>query len=322
MSWIAAGALVFYDYTITLPQELEYIWHRKLSSVSVLYGLNRLALLIWASDTVHMLTGFGRTSSKDLVWSLRCTLALDMWHVCTILLALIRAAFASLRIYAVGGGQWGLPVVVLILGLASMCTEIASSREYRNRDLCGARAAPALCVRVSQGPMVCDHIAEHRSYSIKQMVGGARGRGWQPLTATLLRDGTAHFIVLTVLPVVTYLYDTDTDLPPSVQTVPPIEFHLAPGAHPPYAQALSIMSAFQTPLMSLTVSHFLLNLREAAYGTQPGVLNSQEHPAATNPSSRLSLWFNSFVGDMGESLVIASDDPRADEDWEADVRPV
>ncbi|EMD41192.1 hypothetical protein CERSUDRAFT_69802 [Gelatoporia subvermispora B] len=42
------SAVVFYDYALNISREIEYIWKRPFSSVTVLFGINRFTLLVWA----------------------------------------------------------------------------------------------------------------------------------------------------------------------------------------------------------------------------------------------------------------------------------
>lgn len=44
----AHEAIIFYDYVSTLPREVEFMWGRKLSSVTLLFYANRWATLVWA----------------------------------------------------------------------------------------------------------------------------------------------------------------------------------------------------------------------------------------------------------------------------------
>lgn len=50
-------AIVFYEYAITLDQEIEQIWNRKLSWTSALFFINRYCLVI--GQIVLLLVQFG-----------------------------------------------------------------------------------------------------------------------------------------------------------------------------------------------------------------------------------------------------------------------
>jgi len=45
---IASASLVFYDQLCMLPHEIELMWGRRFSSVTLLFYLNRWATFIWA----------------------------------------------------------------------------------------------------------------------------------------------------------------------------------------------------------------------------------------------------------------------------------
>jgi len=82
--------------------------------------------------------------------------------------------------------------------------------------------------------------------------------------------------------------------------------------------------SFATPLSSIIVTHFLLNLREVAYGAQNSVDDSRSPSfvsagrAGRVRSQTSSLWFASFVGNMGEQLKHGSDSDDLDMAWNSD----
>ncbi|KAK7681835.1 hypothetical protein QCA50_015182 [Cerrena zonata] len=48
-------AIPFYDYVVTLPEEINTLWRRKKSLASVALLLNRYALLVYALALVALL---------------------------------------------------------------------------------------------------------------------------------------------------------------------------------------------------------------------------------------------------------------------------
>ncbi|OCH89519.1 hypothetical protein OBBRIDRAFT_794213 [Obba rivulosa] len=52
---IATSTLVFYDHAITLNNEIELIWRRKFSSVTLLFHLTRWTTLLWAVATLLLI---------------------------------------------------------------------------------------------------------------------------------------------------------------------------------------------------------------------------------------------------------------------------
>ncbi|EMD39649.1 hypothetical protein CERSUDRAFT_92143 [Gelatoporia subvermispora B] len=60
---MAACVLVLYDHLTTLSQEVEFIWGRQFSSVTLLYHLNRWTIFVWAVNGfipgLATLSGYG-----------------------------------------------------------------------------------------------------------------------------------------------------------------------------------------------------------------------------------------------------------------------
>ncbi|OCH92601.1 hypothetical protein OBBRIDRAFT_422018 [Obba rivulosa] len=63
---------------------------------------------------------------------------------------------------------------------------------------------------------------------------------------------------------------------------------------------------FTTPLSSIIVSHFLMNLRQAAISSRGETLD-QFHPGGQIDSSRSNIRFPSFIDNMGEPLAHGRD---------------
>ncbi|EMD34556.1 hypothetical protein CERSUDRAFT_75521 [Gelatoporia subvermispora B] len=60
----AASTVVFYDYFTNISREIEYIWKRPFSAVTVLFGINRFALLVWAVSNMPIYSSQA-TSAAD-----------------------------------------------------------------------------------------------------------------------------------------------------------------------------------------------------------------------------------------------------------------
>ncbi|KAI0949366.1 hypothetical protein AcW1_008999 [Taiwanofungus camphoratus] len=61
---VATFALVAYEYTITLPQEIELVWRSKMTSANAIFLLNRAVLL--ASAVVNFLNFFSWSTNTRL----------------------------------------------------------------------------------------------------------------------------------------------------------------------------------------------------------------------------------------------------------------
>ncbi|EMD34559.1 hypothetical protein CERSUDRAFT_75524 [Gelatoporia subvermispora B] len=143
--------LVFYDILTTLSDEVDYIWRRKFSSVTLLFLLNRHALLVLALLQVYSDFGFATTSalapSADITLSMRtttsCSVALNLTSALQMLLIVIQSgtrerhsthkcgsrgglttlskiAFIAIRVYALSGGRWLISIISLIFGVTGV----------------------------------------------------------------------------------------------------------------------------------------------------------------------------------------------------------
>ncbi|EMD34548.1 hypothetical protein CERSUDRAFT_97152 [Gelatoporia subvermispora B] len=121
------------------------------------------------------------------------------------------------------------------------------------------------------------------------------------VTDVLLRDGALYFCVLLFLNVITFMDEW------GLQALNTYTIYM-----------LEIIAQYQTPLLSITVSHFLLNLRAAAYGTT-SISDSQQTVTdiAFNACDRSSQPRpGSFVEPLGASLSDGSDDIDEDRVWD------
>ncbi|OCH84206.1 hypothetical protein OBBRIDRAFT_786445 [Obba rivulosa] len=126
----------------------------------------------------------------------------------------------------------------------------------------------------------------YRAYVLKRHAHNAQLR--LPLISVLLRDGTAYFLILLFLNVFNVIgYFT--------------------GIY------LYTVTYFATPLSSIIITHFLLNLRQAAYNSDDDPSNTAQSYAARSQSP--SLRFASFVGNMGEQLDYGTQCSDPDMTW-------
>ncbi|EMD41228.1 hypothetical protein CERSUDRAFT_109848 [Gelatoporia subvermispora B] len=380
-----ACALIFYDHLLTIRPTFAHIYSRtrirNVTPVTILFTVNRLALLFFAATMLYMLFGFGYVPSSAsfssstptspsplappaVTWtSPGCTVALNVWGGCGIVLTLTRAAFASLRIHAVTAGIWGLPFLVLGLSVASISSQVytlvlskpvvasivpntLSTWGQTPRRFCAFMAlnnswSESTQKRLDTLNLICTVSAAcadmivvlatwRKTYASVRLSRQTRrrrlefGLGGRSLSGILIRDGafstrsftkvsesatvagTFHFMILALLPIATYLY--------SIATLTTVAGEIV----------LSILTAFQVPLLAITVSRFLLNLRGAA--AHSGCSSS----ASTTPSffelsfvsTRPGLrgpWLGSVVQEMGGSLEFAGDREHLDTAMSADA---
>ncbi|EMD37507.1 hypothetical protein CERSUDRAFT_114148 [Gelatoporia subvermispora B] len=326
---IAAGTstsvIIFYDYALTVSQEVEYIWKREFSSVALLFGFNRFILLTWAGANMWIgaamfdlsASGFRSILSHNRA-KRNCTIVENLSNVCTILATAVRAAFTALRIYAIGNGQWALAIAIFVLSSATILIPIYQIITFlsipwftgmglscTNVDL--NTQSPAVERKFADATLACTAVSAfvdllgivltwRRTHISEQLRCASVGS----LTDVLLREGALYFIVLLVLNVLAFLDEWNLKL--NIQN---------------FGNVLDIISQFQTPLLSITVSHFLLNLREVAYGVEPCIPDTPQISVDFSMSFSQASYrsqLGSFVEPMGDGLTHGQHDSDEDAD--------
>ncbi|KAI0339322.1 hypothetical protein BDW22DRAFT_1361857 [Trametopsis cervina] len=112
---LAASTLFFYDYLLTLPQEIKCVWQRPKHGAAVLFFairyvtfFNRLIQLVqtisWSGET---------KDNADMI----CNVVWRLSQGCTVIMYVLTAVFATLRIYGVWGRNIKICGCIFILGL-------------------------------------------------------------------------------------------------------------------------------------------------------------------------------------------------------------
>ncbi|KAH9947290.1 hypothetical protein B0H21DRAFT_708591 [Amylocystis lapponica] len=100
------AVLYAYDYFLTFSREVELIWKRKFTGVTVLFILNRYAWMLGRLLDTFPLTGSSLVVYKFLLhWHFHWNMADSIYRV-----------FSALRIYAIWNGEWRPTLLVLSLG--------------------------------------------------------------------------------------------------------------------------------------------------------------------------------------------------------------
>ncbi|EMD31966.1 hypothetical protein CERSUDRAFT_69044 [Gelatoporia subvermispora B] len=262
---------------MTLSDEVEYIWRRRFSSVTLLFFLNRLALLLWTSLKVYINFGLGTTST--VAFPIELTLSM-------------RYTFIASRVYALSKGQLVISVIIFVFGVSGVlgyleyavtgpqpveswfgsifwtCAETSSwtgdkFERYALLILPGRSAISALA-DLSAIIMTCRKVGfVSQAYSNTS------------ITSILLRDG-------------------------------------APVRNSTLLLFRSI-SSHRRSLQAIIVSHFLLNLRDVACKTT--FIHHDKHQALSCfsesgdlDSQQSGIRFVSFLAPMGGSLDLGSAD--------------
>ncbi|OCH87918.1 hypothetical protein OBBRIDRAFT_836984 [Obba rivulosa] len=326
---VASACLVFYDHFATLGREIDLMWNRRLSSVTLLFHFNRWATLIWVIVTLLESNLSNLEYESSLMQSLPVNVRLGIFGY--VLEVALFGFWAGIRMYAVSSGSWPLAFITSLLSMVTVGTNVyayfgattyimgsipdigqwcimsinITEDGYTKCGLitlsCIIQTFTARCV-VTIATRLCAIAADvlilvvtwHKTYATKREAD--RHGIKTPLAAMLLRDGTLYFILLLCLNVLNMA---------GIAT-----------------NVFSIASIFSTPLSSIIISHFLLNLRQLAYGPHDDELDSQPSFVALqngsqNGSRPGSLRFASFVDNMGEDLDHGTGAADRNMDWDA-----
>ncbi|KAI0765811.1 hypothetical protein BC629DRAFT_911995 [Irpex lacteus] len=60
-------ALLVYDYSLTLPQEVEHIWRRRTSMITILFFINRYSIILIRGFSVVQLVSLGGSSESEFM---------------------------------------------------------------------------------------------------------------------------------------------------------------------------------------------------------------------------------------------------------------
>jgi len=120
---IAATILLFYDYLLTIQDELQCIWSRSFSFVTVLFFVNRYGTLLYPL-TMQLMEMLPMAEISEERANAVCNGVLRFHEVLTITLELTVAIFMALRMYAIWASNRKVFALVLLLGLAPLTINI------------------------------------------------------------------------------------------------------------------------------------------------------------------------------------------------------
>ncbi|OCH88700.1 hypothetical protein OBBRIDRAFT_733874, partial [Obba rivulosa] len=167
----------FYDHIITFSSEIELIWGRRFTSVTLIFHLNRWLIFLWA------------------------VIGLSSFHS----LGALHVTFSAVRMYAISGGNRWLAVTIFALCSAQSGVDVVSPSCYKHCvRLCVLSGAYAHEIAVMVISRTCVVVADmlvllvtwSKTYSIKRDAIRANTRAL--LATMLLRDGECHICNLTV----------------------------------------------------------------------------------------------------------------------------
>ncbi|KAI0708847.1 hypothetical protein C8T65DRAFT_740060 [Cerioporus squamosus] len=304
----SALAILAYDYLLTFPREVRFVWSRKFSPATVLFVLNRyIILLLYFVDLITLFPIIPSTYASRVG---KFIVVLEIFPY------IIWAAFSGLRTYALSQRNTfiGLFVAFLSLVPAGINAYFLSTFTFVNLD------PPSNCTAfsditadlsktydltiVSRTSLIAADVfviavTWWSTYGIRKLSRHARlGTSFGTL---LMRDGTIYFIVLLAMNVVHM----------TLNTVKPNNV----------VQQASYVTILENPIASVLISRFILNLREVDQlgpgGTSfdsalPSFVDSRKQEGTLRFASR------SFADEFSAPLGFGYEDGE-DEDIDTDV---
>ncbi|EMD37433.1 hypothetical protein CERSUDRAFT_65109 [Gelatoporia subvermispora B] len=165
---VATSVLVFYDHIMTLPREIDLIWGRKWSSVTILFHFNRWAIFVWAVQQLPF-------TVLPLLEAQSCVGFYIFNFAFTLLLFAIWAAFSSFRTFGISGRNWWLATAVCALNMVPVGTN-------------------GLCTRISVAvaDLLVLLITWRKTYGLYRI--SKRNNVPAPILGLLLKDGKGYFV--------------------------------------------------------------------------------------------------------------------------------
>ncbi|KAI9059899.1 hypothetical protein FKP32DRAFT_1579041 [Trametes sanguinea] len=214
---IASSALLWFDFALTFTDEYRRIWKRKWTGATLVYLLTRYVAVI--ERIFFVLEVLVWNSSDQVRPSLSCGGITHTDDVLLFLNYLAFSVFTCLRIYGVWGRDWKPLLLVLPLTLVKPIAGIIEVAHYTP-----VQAGPPYgCVYIYH--VSHTHLSHPVSITSKATTIAADailiGLTWiktfgikrdalhtgmrTPLATLLLRDGTAYFLVLLLIQVITII---------------------------------------------------------------------------------------------------------------------
>jgi len=294
---VAATILLYYDYLLTLQDEIRCIWKRKFSFATVLFFVNRYVTLLYRTLMIVQMLPWANLpeDQADAI----CNGVLRFNEVLTIMLEITVATFMSLRMYAIWSSDRRIFAVVMLLGIVQPAVNIYY---YTTLEIvavpppftgCGENVL--LSPSASTALSIFNRVFAIIDDAVILILTWVKTAGiikhfsslkiHTSLVTMLLRDGTVYFAFLLIL---------------NIANLVAIE-----------EQAFGAIPAISDVVTSILISRFMLNLR-GVYTTSDSDLTSSFHPSKFSDIR----FVNTVVGNLGAPLNTSApvDDAEAVED--------
>ncbi|TFY59207.1 hypothetical protein EVJ58_g5932 [Rhodofomes roseus] len=255
---LATCMLIFFEHIVTLPDEIRFIWRRKLTMSSLIFLLNRYILFLYGLvnvvGVIPWTTNIGSDAFSGFVCAsdaerktCRCAAIIMLYTVFTLLLYAITPIFSTLRVYAIAGRKWHFALATFLTGMVAVASNLVMT------------IATRVCSIVSDLLVIV--VTWWRTYALKREADRLHMRA--SLATLLLRDGTIYFVAILVLNIVHIIFVL-------------------------YNGNVVYVTIFLIPIPALLTSRFLLNLRRANEASSIDVHLITSASTADPPSFTLS----------------------------------
>jgi len=112
--------LYIYEHVITLNQEIQVVWHQKITGATVVYAILHLMTLLYAILNFSALFVESCQGSYVSVLLINVAAAIQ-WLVYSII--------AAARVYAINGQHWIVPSIVFMLFLPNIALSLYESSQ-------------------------------------------------------------------------------------------------------------------------------------------------------------------------------------------------
>ncbi|KAI0740858.1 hypothetical protein C8Q76DRAFT_853142 [Earliella scabrosa] len=322
--YYAAGsaALLLYDCSLTFTDEVQRIWKRRFSGVTVVYLLIRYTVLF---NRILVFLEF--QAWNDRTGPTICKLLERSTDVSTILSGFALAVLIILRVYAVWGRDWRPLVIVAPLSLVDPVVRLLSAISARimheddlNLSMCtedNAAWLAAIYKPLSVAAVVSTVLANcilviltwYKTFQIRtavlKMQKYDHPRPRPPIAWFLFRDGTVYFALTFTNTLVQLFYILQT-------TLSTTEMHAI--------LCIGFWLSFSPTFTVIVLSRFILGLRGLYFSdSDPPVSDDAIHeyppgsgaytPVPSTAETRQSLLSSSrLLGNLGATVDIPTDD--------------
>ncbi|KAH9896100.1 hypothetical protein C8Q73DRAFT_789883 [Cubamyces lactineus] len=201
----AEATLIFYEYGITINNEVRLIWRRKVTGASVLFVLNRYIMIM---DNIITLASFPAMSNRNshLNVPIRCYALAWIDVVLNLLPYFVWNAFSTMRVYAISGRDWRIAALVCILMLGPIISNIYNipfefpvnmPPPYGCSFDNSVSLATHAIVPLMAGDAIVILVTWWKTYKLKKAADEARIT--ISLVDLLLRDGSVYFATMLVV---------------------------------------------------------------------------------------------------------------------------